>query len=363
MHGQSEKCFKILFLLFLLNKLSFSGDVFTYLSTYGSRSLYMKSAGDGTVYAQAGTGLIKSSDFGRTWIKLNLDVYPYFVNSFDISSNNRIICTGTSAGQVHVSYDSGNNFELIGDFGRQFIDAVKVVNDNTFLVGLEYDQTFCNTNNCDVKVMTIQDTLIKGVTDIATDNSGFIYLSTFDGIFRSTFGQHWSAITEGLFDIKLLRTDQYSNLYAATYHGAIYSSVDHGMNWEMISESLPNNTFIWGFTITSDGYLFLGSQDKGLYRKSIDLKTPEITAVSISRNFPNPFNNLTRILYDVPEYSFVEVKIFNLLGKKVASLISECKAAGEYFVEWQPIYCSSGVYFYTIQVGSKVQTGKKVFLK
>ena len=88
---------------------------------------------------------------------------------------------------------------------------------------------------------------------------------------------------------------------------------------------------------------------------------------SISQNYPNPFNPSTVIKYELPEAGNVEIKVFNLLGAEVTTLVNEYKEAGKYSVEFSTENLSSnigsGVYFYTIKAGSFVKTMKMIVLK
>jgi hypothetical protein len=90
----------------------------------------------------------------------------------------------------------------------------------------------------------------------------------------------------------------------------------------------------------------------------------EITpsSFSLSQNYPNPFNPSTMIKYSIPTSEFVTLKVFDVLGTEVATLVNEEKPAGGYEVEFNGKY-SSGVYFYKLQVGSFVETKKMVLMR
>jgi hypothetical protein len=79
--------------------------------------------------------------------------------------------------------------------------------------------------------------------------------------------------------------------------------------------------------------------------------------------YPDPFNPTTTINYYVPEFSFVSIKVFDVLGNEVAILINENKTAGNYRVEFSAAGLPSGIYFYRLQSGSFVETKKMVLMK
>jgi 1,4-alpha-glucan branching enzyme len=91
------------------------------------------------------------------------------------------------------------------------------------------------------------------------------------------------------------------------------------------------------------------------------------------QNYPNPFNPVTKIKYSLPSAPLsgwrgvggevVTLKIYDILGNEVTTLVNETKAPGEYEIEWNAANFSSGVYFYTLRAGGLVQTRKLVLLR
>ena len=84
---------------------------------------------------------------------------------------------------------------------------------------------------------------------------------------------------------------------------------------------------------------------------------------SLSQNYPNPFNPNTTIKYEISEMSFVTLKVFDLLGKEVATLINEEKPMGNYEIKFDGSKLTSGIYFYQLQAGAFVETKKMILLK
>jgi hypothetical protein len=97
------------------------------------------------------------------------------------------------------------------------------------------------------------------------------------------------------------------------------------------------------------------------------------TEYALSQNYPNPFNPTTTIKYSVPELSFVTIKIYDVLGSEVATLINEEEPAGTYELNWNANNISSGVsakggyasgvYLYRLQAGNYVETKKMILIK
>lgn len=86
-------------------------------------------------------------------------------------------------------------------------------------------------------------------------------------------------------------------------------------------------------------------------------------AFSLGQNYPNPFNPATKIAYTIPSNGLVTLKLYNILGKEVATLVNEVKSAGKYDVTFNGSSLSSGVYFYRLESGNFVDTKKMFLLK
>jgi len=83
----------------------------------------------------------------------------------------------------------------------------------------------------------------------------------------------------------------------------------------------------------------------------------------LSQNYPNPFNPSTTILFNIPSRYFVSLKVFDIVGREVAEIVSEELSMGFYSRRWNAEKMSSGVYFYRIQAGSFTETKKLILLK
>ena len=84
---------------------------------------------------------------------------------------------------------------------------------------------------------------------------------------------------------------------------------------------------------------------------------------ALDQNFPNPFNPTTLISYELPSSSRVVLKVYDVLGREVTTLVNTKQEAGRYSVIWNASAMSSGVYFYTLQAGSYKATRKLLLLR
>jgi len=83
----------------------------------------------------------------------------------------------------------------------------------------------------------------------------------------------------------------------------------------------------------------------------------------LGQNYPNPFNPSTTIKFSVPQNSMVTLKVYDILGKEVATLVNETKAAGSYEVNFRALNLASGTYIYRLQTDGFTQTKKMMLMK
>ena len=157
-----------------------------------------------------------------------------------------------------------------------------------------------------------------------------------------------------------------SNIFAATDSG-VFRSTDNGASWTDISAGM-NNSYVSSLLV-SGLYLF-ASTANGIWKRPLS----EITAVvpparpitksfSLSQNYPNPFNPSTIINYQLPTNSHVTLKVYDVLGREVTTLVNEREQAGTHGVKFDGTNLPSGVYFYRLQTQTYSDTKKLLLIK
>jgi hypothetical protein len=103
----------------------------------------------------------------------------------------------------------------------------------------------------------------------------------------------------------------------------------------------------------------------GLFKKNGDSQMEAILPAEnrLSQNYPNPFNPKTTISYSLSKANNVTLKIYDVLGREVASLVNEFKSEGWYTVQFDASALASGIYFYRLHAGNFVETKKLVVAK
>ena len=155
-----------------------------------------------------------------------------------------------------------------------------------------------------------------------------------------------------------------------------------GLTAQNITTSFPNTGTWYDFfshtsvNVTSASMSYALQPGEFHVLTSVQLPSPDLmtgidgttenklpVSYALEQNYPNPFNPSTVISYQLPKSSFVTLKVYNVLGKEVATLVSESKDAGAYKVMFNASSLPSGIYFYKLEAGTYTQTRKLMLLK
>ncbi|HRE10906.1 MAG TPA: PQQ-dependent sugar dehydrogenase [Ignavibacteria bacterium] len=163
-------------------------------------------------------------------------------------------------------------------------------------------------------------------------------------------------------------------IFAASNSGKIYKCVlGNAPFWDTIisySEwvELPPGSGPTAIRQGADGNIYVCALGTG---KILRIK-PEPNAIgnnnnpvnfSLSQNYPNPFNPVTSIKYEIAQNGFVTLKIFNVLGMEISTLVNQTKRQGTHEVTWNASDFPSGVYFYELSAGEFKQRKKMILIK
>jgi len=149
-------------------------------------------------------------------------------------------------------------------------------------------------------------------------------------------------------------------LYAGTIDG-LYISSNDGTSWTQISTGLTNTSV---YSLATDGtILFAGTADGMFHRPISQINSvndiPADAMVQLSAS-PNPFTSATTIQYSVPATENVSIKIYNIIGECVKTVVDNSQAKGSYQLTMDNVGMSSGVYYCSLQAGDLRRTIKIV---
>jgi photosystem II stability/assembly factor-like uncharacterized protein len=287
------------------------------LNSYGRIQAEAFAIRDTIVYA-AGNGIWKSANAGRAWTSCNLPDHDYFLSILFIDST--VIAAGP---YLTISTDGGQSWNSSGDVSPSCIAA----SGNVLYSGL------CRKN-------------VSGTWGRP-------------GLFRSSDkGKTWQDANIGLTDsviTEIAASDRY--VFALTENHGVFFSEDSGTTWTAVNKGLP----ITAVTrlIYHEGYLYAGTAGSGVWRCALsDLVSAAHPPKSfvLEQNYPNPFNGMTTIRYGIPKPGIVTLRIYDLLGKRVATLVQEEKDTGNYTVRFNAADLPSGTYRYRLEAGGAVIT-------
>ena len=135
---------------------------------------------------------------------------------------------------------------------------------------------------------------------------------------------------------------------------------------EWLITGLPDGQYEWRLRAVDAAYI---GSPIGMGTFSIGVSSMDETddylprEYSIGQNYPNPFNPVTTIRFSLPEEGLVTLKVYNVIGEEVATLVDEIKRAGNYDVTFEAKHLSSGVYFYRLRAGNFSQVKKMIVNK
>ena len=203
------------------------------------------------------------------------------------------------------------------------------------------------------------------------------------GLYRSTDdGTTWTLrdSTFVIYTSSSIAFDASGNLYASTNDGVSVSS-DEGVHWQNINQNLP---FIGAQSIAVglDGYLYVAEGDSGVWKSTAKVPAAnggwenvvKVTSINnhgsnnpdhyaLYQNYPNPFNPTTTISYDLSSSGFVSLKVYDVLGRELETLVNEHQNVGKHFVKFNASSLPSGVYFFRLQAGTFIEARKLTVLK
>ncbi len=320
----------------------------------------------GYLFASTGAFLYRSTDNGVTWQDVLGPPYCCFEATVFNSMNHTLTNAGDTAGILR-SEDNGNTWTLFNQglsSSNIFYDLV--INSSEQIFAAKGDGIYRSNNNGEVWSQILSNV---GILSIAFNSDGHIFGGKLGGIVRSTNnGSSWALSINFAtsFIWSLLILDD-GHIFACSSNEGIFHSTDNGDNWEQLNQGLTNLT-VWSLALSPNGYLFAGTED-GIFRSvqpvtSIIEESNKIpSAFVLNQNYPNPFNSSSIIRYSVPHSSGVVIKVFDILGNEIETLVNEEKPVGTYEITWYAENLPSGVYFYRLQAGNFVETKKMILLK
>jgi subtilisin family serine protease len=295
--------------------------------------------------------LVRTADGGATWTPIAQQVAAGngefgLVGSMQFVGNAGWF--GTNQGRVFRSTDAGNTWSSTTAAGNNdWLLVVSFASPNTGVVG------GYTLQNQQIANSVLRRTTDGGQTWGATATPSA--LAFFGGTGVSELGHLW--------------------LSAFSAQGPnIFTSRDAGATWlrhnsTPLTEAVVSFSFlvvadsVFGLAITGEGQVLRYAQPARAASIVREMEGARPQTYLLEQNYPNPFNPTTTIVYQLPVASDVSLKVYDVLGREVATLLRGRQNAGRYQVQFNAERLSSGLYFYQLQAGSFTQTRKMMLIK
>jgi photosystem II stability/assembly factor-like uncharacterized protein len=295
---------------------------------------------------QWGSGNLITQNGGETWQYVNAP--DWFYTDF-YSANNAYahvgdtIWVGAFQGRVCRSINRGQSWTLT----------------QTSLNTLIYSLAFQDANN-GMAISSSNSTL----NQIARTTDGGLTWTTLTSVLQTPKAAN-IAYVPGTNCIYVITS------YLSSGPGSAYTP-NGGITWEGIDEGYYNgvsfvaNGIGWagGITTSTNRNVYLYKWTGGPLGINEGITNQIPKKFELSQNYPNPFNPATKISYSLAKSGLVRLKIYNILGQEIQTLVNQFQRAGEYQITFDAKHLATGIYFYKLQVGSDyVQTKKMILMR
>ena len=364
---------------------------------------------DGNVYAGTSVGnVFKSTDKGESWTNISVGINaPEGIYTITANSEGKLFAALCGRGIIFRS-DNGLSWERTTELEGLARSIIYDESSGYLFAG--------STQNC-YRSLDYGETweLILpgvGICCLFLDSNGSLFAGDFGGtIYRSSNnGDDWSSFaTGGAAKIKSITENSSGDLFIAQPGSGVFKSNDNGENWVEINNGLENvNTYSvvingsnelftcvigvgvykssnWGdswelvnegltdynaqfLLLDDDDFIYVGTEfnvfrsiqpTTGIQENENILQDNYV----LTQNYPNPFNPTTHISYSICEESLVQLKVFDILGREISTLVNDKKSPGNYNVLFDGNDFPSGVYFYRIQAGNFYLTKKMMLIR
>ncbi|MBI5472969.1 MAG: T9SS type A sorting domain-containing protein [Ignavibacteriae bacterium] len=341
---------------------------------------FADSAGRVVVVGNGGVILLTTNG-GANWTTVTSGVT---VNLYSISFSSSVGISGGASQSIVRSTNAGTSWLVArsGFFGGGFWGAMMLSSEIGFVGGENsifqpflgkttdsganwtFTPFYLDSNEGRVYAVEFTDVSRGYFSCSVWDGRGAIARTTDGGITRaSTF------FPQPLYDIHFPTSGASQVGYAVGAGGQIVKTADAGNAWQSQSSGTSSTLrgvhfldFNTGFAV-GDGGVILKTTSGGII-VGVDENDPSSPQTfALHQNYPNPFNPTTEIRYQTSEVRYVSLKVYDLLGREVATLVNEVKPPGTYTVQWDASNQASGVYFYQLRAGGFAETRKLILEK
>ena len=336
-------------------------------------SFYGASAvGDNNCWVVGDAGVIlHTSDGGAGWAQQETGLTTSLVTVSFVSNligwaagDAGAILHTTNGGTTWTKQTSNTSNYLLGIY---FADANK-----GWCVGA--NGTIMRTTNGGSTWITTSSVVSSSLYSVNMINSSLGFSAGPSGVILRTTdsGASWAKVTSGVTtNLALVAGSSANNLFAVGDTGTVLYSTDSGTSWTAQFASTYNN--LYGAALV-DTVLYICGDNSSILtnsyaqltdvRESSQLHGSTVpVSFTLLQNYPNPFNPSTTIQYELQKSGWVHLKVFDVVGRLVASPVHKEESIGTHAFRFNAVGLPSGVYYYTLSLNGTMQTRKMILLK
>lgn len=284
---------------------------------YGSQTFLFAGS---TILAPSFNGIVRSTNDGATWQRIDsIHISNSYYQAWALIDIGSALIAGYNQRGIRISTDNGASWNYSNEgIGSITVNALTQIGQNVVL----------------------------GTTGIGV-------------FFSSNGGANWTQSNLTTSQVNTFFVT--GNIVLSGGSSGVFRSTDQGLNWTSVSEGLPSGVR----SLSASGeYLFAGMQNSSVWRRPLS----EITSVhnptldealqsfALFQNYPNPFNSETVIGYRIPQAGVTRLRIYDLIGRLIGTLVDQHQTAGDYRVNFDARNLPSGAYFYRLQSGANTAT-------
>ncbi|GAB4293822.1 MAG: hypothetical protein Kow0098_14970 [Ignavibacteriaceae bacterium] len=311
--------------------------------------------------------ILHTTDGGFSW-EVQLTVYEVLAHNIKFSNSQEGILVGSS-GIVYRTSNGGDSwiseYTSFRDYG-EWLFALYYKGGIGFIGGQTSGKIARTTDGGDtwyIHYLPVLDWIlsihfVNETTGWAVGENGTILKTTDSGL---TWDIQISGTSELLRDVRF--TDA-NNGWVVGLGGTVLHTTDSGMNWNKVNGVSNKDLYAVHFQNKNLGWI------AGYYTNVINYNSNPSNVTSdpdiinyeykLDQNFPNPFNPSTQIKFTLKERNFVNLTVYDMLGRQVAVLINNTLDSGEHTINFEAANLASGVYTYRLQAGEFVESRKMI---
>ncbi|MCF6268907.1 MAG: YCF48-related protein [Melioribacteraceae bacterium] len=339
--------------------------------------------------AQKNRTVSKTSDGGETWTQIMKDTMATTINNYGVLFINEDVGFVVGKGNPDVSAfykttDGGINWSsLIADPNLiNELNSLHFFDENNGVVAGDESALAYTTDGGISWTKITPSNMPPGEHDfyeIEFLNNSFGLAAGEKLILSNDGGKTWEYIEVAGLSKKIESIAIVDELtWYLTGSKFLFVTYDGGYTWEdIIDLDIVTATTNYGIMVDNNGYIWVASGGSEIYRAvpTVDVKLVDdnlVSKFSLEANYPNPFNPSTIIKYSIPVETRrpatagpqnVTLKVYNLLGQVVATLVNEIQKPGAYEVVFNASKLASGIYIYTLTSAGLLQSRKMLLIK